>query len=400
MFKKIFLFLIVTTFFLFAQVNDPYFQYQWNLTKISAPSAWGISTGSPSIKIAIIDQGVQSDHPDLLNKVTTGYDIENNDYSTEPDPSLAISWHGTACAGVAAATANNNTGIAGIAYNCTIIPIQVSHDRYWNANNIAAAINIAATLDADVISMSGTCEVNQNVINAVNNVTQNGRDGKGCVVIMSAGDTGIRDGELHNVQFPAYLSNVLSVGATDQNDNRINESSYSNALDVVAPSVIYACDLTGTNGLKSGDYMDDFNGTSSSAPEVAGLAALILSLNNNFTESEVRTIICSTADDINTSGYDEKTGWGRINCWRALDEINHTTTNGELPRDEIWFGTINLTGNVTIPDEVKLTILSSATINLNGFSIVSTGGTIIDEGATINGARATLCVATGEKLPI
>ncbi|AFN74990.1 5'-nucleotidase domain-containing protein [Melioribacter roseus P3M-2] len=159
----------------------------------------------------------------------------------------------------------------------------------------------------------------------------------------------------------------------------------------MAPSNIFSTDISGDAGLKSGDYFGYFQNTSSAAPQVAGLAGLILSLNNNLSEEEVSKIICYTADDVNTNGFDNETGWGRINAYRALNAINHTTVNGILPSEEIWFGTINLTGNVFVPSSARLTILSSAIIYLGTNSIISTGGTIhVEDGATINGLRAKL----------
>lgn len=392
MLQKILLHLIILSISLFAQVNDNYFPNQWNLTKISAPAAWEISNGSSSIIIAIVDQGVESSHPDLLNKLVTGYDVEGNDNDTEPDPNKPISYHGTACAGVAASATNTDgEGIAGVGYNCKIMPIQVSYDDDWDSDNYATAITWAADHGADIISISGSTEEDPDVITAIDYATSNGRNGRGCVVIKSAGNTGKSDPPLSGLQFPAKYYKVLSVGATNQYDQKVDESSVGPELDVVAPSVVYAPDLTDEEGKKSGDYMNDFDGTSSATPHAAGLAGLILSLNNNLTEDEVRKIICYSADDIAISGFDEGTGWGRINAWRALDAINHTTANGTLIRDEIWHETVSLTSNVSVPSGVELTILSSATVNLGSHSIISTGGTItVETGATINGLRAKL----------
>ncbi|MGD8782692.1 MAG: S8 family serine peptidase, partial [Ignavibacteria bacterium] len=390
MLQRISIILSMFTMILFAQSvpNDPLFQYQWNLTKISAPAAWTISTGSPSIIIAIVDQGVESAHPDLLNKLVTGYDVESDDNTTEPYPNLAISYHGTASAGVAAALTNNGIGIAGVGYNCKIMPIQVSHDRYWDSDNFATAIIWASDHGADIISISGKTDEDPDVISAIDYATSNGRSGKGCIIVTSAGNTGKSDPPYSELQFPAKYSKVLSVGASNPNDQKVDESSVGPELDVVAPSVVYATDLTGTDGEASGDYMTDYDGTSSATPHVAGLAGLMLSVNNNLTEEEVRTIICFTADDIALSGFDEGTGWGRINAYNAVRSADRQfTLNGTMQEDEFWWGNITLNNNVTVPSGVRLIIHSGANVNLNGYSIIADGGTITNNG-TISGLKA------------
>ena len=365
--------------------NDSLYGSQWNLIKISAPDAWNISIGSPSIIIAILDNGVQSNHPDLDGHLVTGYDVVDNDYTTDPYNST-FDYHGTACAGVAAAETNNGIGIAGVGYNCKIMPIQFTHNDLWtDYEKLAAGINWAAAHGADIINISGSTFDQAVVTNAIANAVSNGRNGKGCIIVKSAGNDGYTDD--HEISFPGKDPNVICVGATDQNDARNGISSYGRELDVMAPSGVYATSRTG--------YISNFQNTSSAAPHVAGLAGLILALNNNLTEAQVRKIICYTADDINSPGFDDETGWGRINAWRALDAISNVTTNGALPRDQIWLTTVNLTGNVTVPSGVKLTIVSGATVNLtngnNRYSIISTGGIITKEvGATINGLRATL----------
>lgn len=132
MLKKtiLYLFFILTYSSINAQ-NDPLLSNQWNLSKIKAMDAWSISTGSPSIIIAILDAGVDSNHPDLQNKLVNGYDVVDNDNTTDP---YQDDDHGTACAGIAAAYTNNGLGIAGVGYNCKIMPIQLAHSEYLVAN--------------------------------------------------------------------------------------------------------------------------------------------------------------------------------------------------------------------------------------------------------------------------
>lgn len=106
-----------------AGTNDSYYSSQWNLTKIKASDAWDITTGSSSFIIAVIDVGIEENHPDLENNLITGYDVIDDDYTTEPYGNA----HGTAASGVAAAVTNNGRGIAGVGYNCKLMPIQYRH---------------------------------------------------------------------------------------------------------------------------------------------------------------------------------------------------------------------------------------------------------------------------------
>jgi len=362
--------------------NDPLYSNQWTLTKINAPNAWDITTGNSSIVVAVLDNGFDLTHEDFTDKFVSGWDYIDNDNSPIYTGDYA---HGTECAGVIGAKTNNGTGISGIAWNCKIMPIRIAHgDDYTNTSAIISGINFAKNNGAQIISNSWAGgDPNTNLENAINDAAINGRNGKGCIVVFSSGNA-----NQSTVEYPANLGNVLSVGATDQNDSRWTYSSYGSSLRVVAPSGlngnqgdIWTTDISGTAGLSSSNYVSTFGGTSAACPLVAGLAALILSKNPNLTRIQVQTIIEQTAIDLGASGRDDYYGWGRIDAWNALRK----TTSGTLPGHEVWRDTVNLTGNITVPSGVKLTVLSNATINLNSYSIVSTGGTItVESGATIN----------------
>ncbi|MBN2010732.1 S8 family serine peptidase [candidate division KSB1 bacterium] len=279
--------------FNWTETNDTYYTNQWNLSKINITNAWNITQGSSSILIAILDSGVESDHPDI--DLVTGYDVVDNNYSTDPYDNI---YHGTACAGIASAITNNSLGIAGVGYNCKIMPIQSTHSTDWSSSsNFAAGINWASSNGAHVISISGNTNSADAVNNAINNATSNGRNGKGCIIVKSAGNNGEE-----NITYPGQHSKVIAVGATDENDYRRSYSSYGNALDVMAPSSVYATDLSGSSGATAGDYNSDFTGTSAAAPHVSGLAGLILSVDNSLTEQQVRNIIQYTADDKGSTG--------------------------------------------------------------------------------------------------
>ncbi|MBN2090412.1 S8 family serine peptidase, partial [candidate division KSB1 bacterium] len=391
-----------------AEVNDEFRGSQWNLNKILIDDAWNITTGDASIIIAIIDNGVQSNHPDLSVKFVAGYNTINENSSAEPTYGRFLDYHGTACAGIAAAYTNNGEGIAGVGYNCKLMAVKWYHYKTANeaggldatTSNAAEAINWAWDHGASIINCSWNCNQDASVTNAINSATSSGRNGKGCVVVKSSGNYG-------TITFPGTLPNVITVGMTNQFDNRINdetgESGSGAELDVMAPSKVYATDLTGSNGKTTGNYIENnFTGTSAAAPHVSGLAGLILSVDNSLTEQRVREIICYTADDKGPAGWDQNYGWGRINAYNAVrSAARQFTLSGTLQNDELWWGTINITGNVTVPSGKRLTILSGTIINFSGSSYITVqaGGTMIatgtvtfnptDRGVRYNGTMTT-----------
>lgn len=388
MLKKTILVLFILAYSSINAQNDPLLSNQWNLSKIRATDAWSISTGSPSIIIAILDAGVDSNHPDLQYKLVTGYDVADNDNTTNP---YGNDYHGTACAGLAAAHTNNGLGIAGVGYNCKIMPIQLAHSEglIGNAANFVTGLNWAVAHGADVISFSGHTETSQAVIDALYNAKINGRNGKGCVIIKSAGN---ESGS--GITYPGRQPIVLSVGATDQNDQRISDSSYGPELDVMAPSEVYTTDISGSSGFNSGDYKSDFLRTSAAAPQVAGVAGLMLAADNSLTEETVRKIICYTADDINSPGFDNETGWGRINALNAVKSASKQfTLSGNLSNNQCWWGNVTINGNVYVPSGMQLTIISNTTLNFGSFSILSTGGRII-----IEGSLPVVCLKEGNEI--
>lgn len=308
--------------------NDPLFASQWGLHKIRAPLAWDISRGNAGISIAIVDEGGAA-HEDY--SLAPGWDARFND----PDPTPnAADGHGTACAGIAAARANNGLGVAGVAPNCKIRHIRIAYGiggGYWSTTDaiIAAGVRKAVDMGADVLSNSFGSGPSTAVTNAFKYAQTNGRGGKGapCAAATGNGDVGV-------VGYPARLSphirGFMAVGASNQWDQRKSKTSldgenwwgsnYGPEVDVVAPGVkIPTTDIMGAGGYSGGNYTNGFNGTSSATPHVAGLMALVLSVDPDLRSWEVEEIIKMTARDLGPGGRDNEFGFGRIDARRALE---------------------------------------------------------------------------------
>jgi len=275
--------------------NDPAFSsQQWGPQKIQAPAAWDITRGSSSVKIAIVDTGVQANHPDLNGKVVNGYDFVDDDTVAQDG-----NGHGTHCAGIAAAVTNNGTGIAGVAPNATILAVRVlNNSGSGTLDDVAAGIRYAADAGAQVISLSlGGSSGTSTLQSAVDYAWS-----RGSVVVAAAGNS-----NTSAPSYPAYYSNAIAVASTTSSDTRSSFSNYGSWVDVAAPgSSIYSTYPTSTYATLSG--------TSMATPHVAGLAALLASQGRS--NSNIRAAIENTADAISGTG----TYWvhGRVNAYNAV----------------------------------------------------------------------------------
>ncbi|MFW5761594.1 MAG: S8 family peptidase [Cyclobacteriaceae bacterium] len=178
------------------------------------------------------------------------------------------------------------------------------------------------------------------IIQAINNARTQGRGGLGSIVVFSSGNFHPRPGftGFNGVAFPANVNGVITVGAIDRNGNIHNYSSRGTEMDLVAPSGgvpgdVVTTDRMGDLGYNDGDnpnYAFEFNGTSAAAPQVSGVAALMLSVNPNLTEAQVRTILQNTATDMGASGFDNTFGYGRLNAQAAVEAALPTITGPSL----------------------------------------------------------------------
>ncbi len=288
--------------------NDTFYSNQWGLKNaqdhdIDAPEAWSIYTGGSNVTIAVIDTGVDLDHPDLAAKIVAGWDYVNSDSLADDD-----NGHGTHVAGIAAASSNNGIGIAGVSWGAKVMPLKVlNYAGNGGTYNLALAIKYAADNGAKVINMSlgGSCGTGwPDVEEAVNYAV-----GKGVLVVAASGNNYSTP-----VMCPGAINGVMAVGATDSTDTRASYSTYGTALDIAAPgSSIYST-------YYGGGYIT-MSGTSMATPHVAGLAALLRSFAPTMTNSAIETLIEQTADDLGSAGWDQYYGYGRINAHRALERI-------------------------------------------------------------------------------
>jgi len=269
--------------------NDPNFSNQWHLQTINAEDAWDISQGSSSIPIAILDTGVDPNHPDLQNKLTMGYNFydNNGDWSD-------VCGHGTRVAGAAAAITNNGIGVSGVAWNNPIIPIRISDT---NCFGYYSAMVIGITYAAD--NGARVANISFQIFNgaALSDAAQYMNDHGGWVVA-AAGNTGA---------FENYLENpyIISVSATGSNDSITSWSSYGPYVDFAAPgSSILTTKSGGSYGFSSG--------TSFSSPIVAGVVALVLSNNPSMTSAQAYDALKNSAVDKGLAGLDNSYGWGII----------------------------------------------------------------------------------------
>jgi subtilisin family serine protease len=334
---------------------------------IDAPEAWDITMGSNNIIVAVLDQGVTSNHPDLPNTRQVRLNGSNFGSGDPNDPSpTANNNHGNACAGVIAATINNNEGIAGVAPNCRIMPLR--WDEATTSQDLADAITFAVDNGARIISNSwGYNSTNPNLVPAIVTAIQDAIN-RNCVVLFSAGNTADHNAGYNGyITFPSNVNigEVITVGASDRYDLQSNYSPTSNTsssnnqiIDICAPSHrAYSCQIAnetfemwsldmpgsaGYNPVKDTDcgslpvvgsylptsgtnylaYTGRFGGTSHACPVVAGVAALILSINPNLTPQQVFNIITSSSNDVGgytyTNGWSAELGHGRVNAFNAV----------------------------------------------------------------------------------
>jgi subtilisin family serine protease len=336
--------------------NTGFFPGQTKGQDVRAKQAWGIAQGSPSIIVAVLDDGVDIDHPAFKNQIwrnpnAAAPDQFGRDYFLDPtDPgfnnprpkvfnspftdTLQNDIHGTPCAGLIAAFAPDARAF-GVAPGCKILPVKIFHaSELASDEKVSLAIRYAAGI-ADILSCSWDGPQTPLIAEAIATAASTGRHGKGCAVFCAVGDEGSG-----TVGFPANLPAAIAVGASTDDGLPAAYSNAGSQVAMVAPSDggiqgIFTCDVSLPNiGFNPGDdhsggadglYTNSFGGTSAAVPIAAGAGAVLLSSRPDLTAKQLKKVMEQNADkivdDVDANGHSDLVGFGKINLFAALKAV-------------------------------------------------------------------------------
>jgi len=326
---------------------------KWYHTQVNSELAWDISTGSQSIKIAIIDNGAPSDHLDL--NVFKQRDVSDNDDDATPPQTYnqSSSWsHGTHCSGLATAEINNSTGIASLGGNAELIIVKATGDNQNPSSiyNSYAGVQWACENGANVISMSYGSENSSNALQELINAYPE------IVFLAAAGNDGSS-----TQNFPAAYQNVIGVGSVDSNDQRSSFSNYNVGfpwVDIAAPGGYSYGGLLSTVYTQNLNGYARFGGTSMATPFAAGLVGLMLSVNPSLSPSQIQGCLINSGVEIN-----QNIG-PRIDAYQALLCV--------LPDDDNPIPAFTASPQVTY--ENQSVIFSNNSVNSNTWLWTFEGG--------------------------
>lgn len=368
----------------FLKPNDPHYLLQWNLTAVRMEQAWDDTTGSPGVVVAVIDTGIKTGHPDLAGRVVQGYDFISDPASAgdgdgrDADPAdegneslLSSAFHGTHVVGVIGAASNNEKGIVGVDWACKVQPVRALgiEGGKGRDSDIAAAIRWAAGVavsgapanptPAKVINLSfGGPGASQLLSDAIRDAQS-----RGAIVVAAAGNQG---GDVQNI-YPAVIPDVVTVGAIQLDGKRAPYSNYGEEVDVMAPGgnmqqklpltyqgKEWSAGILGTLfSTSSGKYTYHlFEGTSQATPLVAGVVALMLTINPSLDSRETVSLLKKTANPANMCS--EGCGSGLVDAAAAL-----AATRGN-PNPHALGEKLPLSYRCTTPDECRSGICRQA----------------------------------------
>lgn len=335
--------------------NDTYINNQWYLSRIQAPAAWERINSSPSITIAVIDSGIDINHPDLRDNIwqnqkeiaDNGMDDDRNGFIDDvfgwdfvenlpdPSPKFEENWtesglsHGTIISGIIGATGNNREGISGVSWKTKIMPLRALNDQGdGRMSSVVRAIDYAVHNGADIINLSFVgFSYNQALQESLQRAYEAG------VIVVAAAGNEQETGQGENIDehpiYPACYQGkngeniVIGVAASDALDQKTDFSSYGfNCVDITAPGVSFFSTIPkGSNLLEPNIIYDGFwSGTSMAAPIVSGALALIAEINPELQPTEIVKILLQSSDNISrlNPNYLGQLGSGRVNLDRAL----------------------------------------------------------------------------------
>jgi serine protease len=303
--------------------DDPGFSVQWHLTQINVERAWDMSTGQ-GVTVAVLDSGVNPAGFDGFGgRLVSGYSAVN---PSNRDFTKDNNGHGTHVAGTIAQQTNNAAGVAGIAFNASIMPVKVLNKMGWGTNRqISDGIRWAADHGADIINLSLGGYFDSRTMKDAVDYAYN----RGVVLVAASGNEGAIE-----VAYPAAYENCIAVGAVGYDEVVADYSNRGLALDIVAPGGDVTEDLN-EDGFADGVLQETFRfsfagralgwwypfwqGTSMASPHVAGVAALIIAVNPGYTPDDVRDAIVNTAKDLDVPGWDEVYGYGLLDAAAAVE---------------------------------------------------------------------------------
>ena len=297
---------------------------QWYLHRINAQDAWDITKGSKDVVVAIVDDAVEVNHPDLQDNIVSQRDVANN--TNDASPPNANYSHGTHVGGIAGAVTDNNIGIASIGFNTGIMAIRASNSSTTISHGYEG-LTWAAENGADVINSSwGSGFYSQTAENAINQMAASG-----AILVSSAGNGGGTD-----PRYPAGYDNVIAVANLTSNDSKANSSEYGDWIDISAPG-------SGILGLWPYGNYNSVSGTSMSSPMVAGLLGLMKSISpDSLTNEMLLNCLYETADNIDDANpnYIGMLGAGRINAGAACQCVAAALTDPPSPEISIINDTV------------------------------------------------------------
>lgn len=275
--------------------NDTYYSYAWQLPQIGATYAWDNGMGE-GVTVAVLDSGVDATHADLAANMVAGWNAVDDSSDTSD-----ITGHGTKVAGLIGALTDNALGVPGVAGGVSLMPVRITNETsgYAYSSDIVAGLIWAADNGARVANISYAMTTDGSISAAAAYMRS-----LGGVVVMPSGNDGVYSGASDN-------PNIITVAATDATDATPSWSTYGPLVDLAAPGV----NVPTTN---PGNGYTLATGTSFSAPIAAGVAALVVAANPELSAEEIEQILEDSADDIGAVGFDDYSGYGRVNADAAV----------------------------------------------------------------------------------
>ena len=289
--------------------NDPLYAREYWTRSVNLEPAWDITTGSPNVTVAVLDSGVFLNHPDLRGRIVPGFNSIDGTTNVNDDSDIQ---HGTKVSLLIAARGNDGVGQAGVAWNIKVMPIKtIDKDGNGDARAVANGVAWATDHGATVINLSiGGTDYSDTLARTIGYARS-----KNVTVVTAAGN------DPHERDFPADDANVITVGASDENNNPASFTSIVNKVDVAAPGVNIPFFLPEL----SNDILAT-SGTSFSAPIVSGIVALMQSVRPGLRQEEALVILKNTARDIGAPGPDQQSGAGLVDAGKAVQVAQVTAS--------------------------------------------------------------------------